>query len=308
MNKVNFNAFKNIHASEELIQKTLALPKTVEKPPAVLPRYRRSRTIAAAASIMLVVMAGVSVYFFFGNKKPPVAFVEKEVTSTTVPTENGTVSASEEASEPFASELTEATENTAQSKSVDRSAEEKSQQAIQSGPPQVMIEQPTTVIFVEKVNDDPVRPDQSATEQPDDISQTPVEKPTQMPVAKPTEKPESPIIEPIEQSTDAPQPTDAPHRTDLAPVGMMIPLSNYNDSDQIFCRLSNSEGRVLGSPDLFDESHRVYFTTGSGYLLLSYSLNAIDEPIPAGIYTMTFYDAEGNDFYVSSVYLSSGSR
>ena len=78
MNKVNFNAFKNIHASEELIQKALALPKTVEKEPvAVLPRYRAGQDQVAAASIMLVFMAGVSAYFF-SEIKPACSLCRKE--------------------------------------------------------------------------------------------------------------------------------------------------------------------------------------------------------------------------------------
>ena len=87
----------------------------------------------------------------------------------------------------------------------------------------------------------------------------------------------------------------------------MIPIGSYSGGDDIFCRLCSSSGRVMGSPDLFDDSHRVYFTTGGGYLLLSYPLSAVSEPLPADNYTLVFYDADGNDFYISTVYLSNDS-
>lgn len=306
MNKVNFDSFKRIHASEELIEKALAIPATAEKAPAVIPWYRQSRAFAAAASIVLVVLAGFSVYFLFGNKKPPVASVERAVDPTTAPSENVIVPTGEALTELIPTESVEPTASTGQGKSSDRLTATESTQTIVGGAPQVTVDQPEVVIPADESGTDPAPPDQNSMEQPADPSQPPVEPPIRQSVITPTVMPTYPI-EP-QEPTEAPQPTSVPQKNDLAPVGLMIPLSSYNGSEDIYCRLSNSEGRVLGSPDLFDESHRVYFTTGSGYLLLSYPLNAVNEPIPAGNYTMIFYDADGNDFYISSVYLSSGSR
>ena len=154
---------------------------------------------------------------------------------------------------------------------------------------------------------DPTLPAQRPTEQPSAVT------PTKSPIISQTEQPASPTAEPIIPQTDPiepieVEPTTGRPRSDLASVGLMIPIGSYSGSDEIFCRLSDSSGREIGSKDLFDESHRVYFTTGSGYLLLSYPLSVVDEPLPPGNYTMIFYDADGNDFYISTVYLSKGSR
>ncbi len=72
MRKVNFHTLDNLTVPPALIEKALAIPTSSENTPAVLPWYRRSRMIAAAASIVLVVLAGISVFFIFGNNKIPV--------------------------------------------------------------------------------------------------------------------------------------------------------------------------------------------------------------------------------------------
>ena len=60
----------------------------------------------------------------------------------------------------------------------------------------------------------------------------------------------------------------------------------------------------MGSDELYDDSHLVYYSDGSGYLFLSYLLKNVGEPLPPDNYTMVFYDMDGNDLCVCSAFLS----
>lgn len=119
MNEFNCNSLKNLPVPDALIQKALAIPESVEKAPAVLPWYRRTKVIAAAASFLLVVTLGFTAYFLFGNinknvlpvaPKPGTAVTpaaseaptehSASPINPTAPTENGTVAPTERGTVP----------------------------------------------------------------------------------------------------------------------------------------------------------------------------------------------------------------
>ena len=102
-----------------------------------------------------------------------------------------------------------------------------------------------------------------------------------------------------------PEPSEqtAPTRREIAMVGCCIPERNYTGDGAIYCRVQSSKGEQFGSEDLFDGSHLVTYTTGAGYLFLSYPLSSIGS-LPAGNYTFIFYDEQGRDFYLCSAYLN----
>lgn len=320
MNKVNFNAFKNIHASEEQIAKALAIPDSVKNAPVAVPWYRRSRMIGAAASVVLVMVVGITAYFLFGNKTPPVKPADPTYTASqpAMSSPSDVPDPTKAATLPSEKPATEPTVRRKPTQAHANATEVVRPDVAQGGVPIIYVIEPgddptqadqpqTENISEPKIVHDPTLPAQRPTELPSAVT------PTKSPIISQTELPASPTAEPIIPQTDPiepieVEPTTGRPRSDLASVGLMIPIGSYSGSDEIFCRLSDSSGREIGSKDLFDESHRVYFTTGSGYLLLSYPLSVVDEPLPPGNYTMIFYDADGNDFYISTVYLSKGSR
>lgn len=150
--------------------------------------------------------------------------------------------------------------------------------------------------------DDPPEAFMPPTERPAEQT-VPYVEPT-VPIAEPpTEEPIVPAIDPTEPN-DAPDPTAPPPEKEIVSVGYMVPISSYTGSEALYCRLYGSDGSLVGDENLYDESHRVYFTTGSGYLFLSYPLSAVVGPLPPDTYTIVFYDVDGNDFYFCSAFLN----
>ena len=282
MREFNCDGLKNLTVPDELIDKALSVPAAVSAAKATVLPLRR---MIAAAAVFFVGLVSVSVYFLFRNidTAPLVA-----------------------APAPRASE-----------------------QPTDESEPQT---EPLTDIPTEAVVTDPIEPDSSTP--PTGVPTVPTEAasiapplnfpavapiqpvptvPAVIPTAPPAEPPTTPAMQPSEEPTEPPDPPSPPEGTEpivpqtgkeIASVGYMVPLSSYTGSDDLYCRLYSSSGRLIGSDDLYDESRRVYFTTGSGYLFLSYPLSAIVDPLPPDNYTIVFYDADGNDFYICSAFLS----
>ena len=147
-------------------------------------------------------------------------------------------------------------------------------------------------------------------------------KPTQSPTdtaVKPTfPKPTSPkptqatVIGPTEVSYEDPSeaaaepPDDDPNHTDAPCAEGFIDVYAYVDagtiqqasaSDKVFCRLYDSEGRLLGSGNLYDISHRAtMYTSDSRGMTLGYYYAMTDAEISRDAddtFTYVFYTASG---------------
>ena len=286
MREYNCDSLQKLPVPDELTDKALAVPDMAE-PVKALPRRR---VLIAAAGFVLAATVGLSVYFLariIDSSPIPVA-----------PISSATSAASESLSPTGEAELTEPTDAPSE--------------AYVPTDPARPSEQPT-----EHTEADPAQPAEPVPQPPmSDPTAVPTVSPTAGPTPPPTDAPDitptdPPVIIPSEEPTDPPEPWEDPTEppTDLprdviTSVGYMIPVSSYSGSGDIYCRLYNSAGALMGSEDLFDDSHRVFYTTGSGYLMLSYPLSSVGVPLPADSYTLVFYDENGDDFYICSAFLS----
>ena len=286
MRDYNCKTLKGMEVPKELIDKALTIPTAIEsKKPQVTPIRR---TIAAAVVILVGAVSTVS-YFIIRN-----------INSETITAVPSPVSVESNRNEP------------------DPTAE-------YGNPTAEPSEEGTSIPTVTAPTAEPTAPPESMPAaatvpiqrlpEPSAPTQSPGTVPTELPVITPTDSALSPSDHPADQDavpspsdpTEPPDPTELiVPQTDkeLASVGYMVPISSYTGSDDLYCRLYSSSGRLIGGEDLYDESRRVYFTTGSGYLFLGYPLSSIVEPLPPDNYTIVFYDADGSDFYICSAFLS----
>ena len=290
MRDYNCDSLKKLPVPDELVEKALAIGET---PAVKQPRRYSARAFAAAAAVFVVV-ASVSLYFILGAKpalpvKDTTPVISQETvgksTPAVVPTERTTAAPTE--------------------KSIRSSEAAPTQPAATVSSEAAVI---TEITQNEAARRTPTTGNM-ANSHPDNPTEAPVFEPTAVPdLPEPTEEPTERQDDPPSPTEGMPEPTESqtlPNpKKELTPIGFMVPQSSYTGDGNIYCRLYNSSGSQVGSEDLYDESHRVYYTTGSGYLFLSYSLSGIDEPLPPDNYTLVFYDDNGNDFYICSAYLS----
>ena len=277
MREGHCDSLKNLSVPAESVQKALMIPAATPAPAPKKSIWSGMRIAAIAAAFLLVSALGIFSYFAFRNMGNTPIAVSPATENTSHPTEKMT--------DPTPTDPVDPTH-----------------------PPTVPTAPPVVLPSVVPTQP-PTRFDPPVSEnQPDPPAHT--ETPTQQAVipsenhSELSDDPTELTDEPIDPALD---PTEKPpHSSKEAPaaVGYMVPLSSYNGSGDIFCRMYNSSGRLVGSEDLFDDSHLVYSATASEYLLLSYPLGNIGEPLPGDNYTLVFYDENLNDFYVCSAFLS----
>ena len=276
MREYNCDGLKNMKVADALIEKALAVPAAVGAAKATVRPLRR---LVAAAAVFLVGVVSVSIYFFIRNidDAPLVAAPAAQTIASPM---DATVPPTDVPTEVIITAPTEPDATAAPTDAPTVSSEPPTAAPTQSEPADPEPPRPVETV-------PPVTPSVPVTEPPTD--------PPVIPTEEPTEPPEPPApTDPVVPQTNK----------EIASVGYMVPISSYTDSDDLYCRLYSSSGLLIGDDDLYNESHRVYFTTGSGYLFLSYPLGSLVEPLPPDHYTIVFYDADGSDFYICSAFLS----
>ena len=298
MRKVNFNTLNNLTVPPELIEKALAIPASSENTPAILPWYKRTRMIAAAASIVLVVLAGISVYFFFGNKNIPVRPSGSQ---------NGPIGANT-----TVSKETSSTESTG-SANTEPQSEHPTGTAVQSATinassatqPTVITPSgtPATESNNEHTDATELPSTKEATERStltEDATKEPDNQPTESPATQPTVTPTRPAIEiptapPWEEYSDSP----------VAPSQTIKPIRYYETSvyypnqkfrGSVYCLIRNYyTGELLGDPDPYDASHMAEYSLSGHRLTFRYDLTAHGIYVPSGntAYRCTFVNEEG---------------
>ena len=313
MNKVNFNAFQNIHASEEQLARVLAIPETAEKAPAALPWYRQTKMIAAAASIVLVTVMGFTVYFLFGNKNPIPIAENPTVTVTDSPTEyasDGTQS-SEMPTAPASSDGADGRQNASSAPT-----QPATQITTDSRGNIVIITTTTTT----RTTRDATEASIGATEAPTNVphqadstdaprptpTQKPVKNPTIAPTQRQTEKPsDSPHYDPTDPSMEI-EPTDEPLDPNVgsyteAPTDAVLTFSTTVKITELpyrhklYCRIYDRNKKiVLGDPDRYAESHRAEYTLSGNQLTVTYRPSEHGINVPPGEYAISFHDENGS--------------
>lgn len=298
MRKVNFHTLDNLTVPPALIEKALAIPASSENTPAILPWYRRSRMIAAAASIVLVVLAGISVYLVFGNNKIPV----KPSGTSDVPiaadttTSDGTHPADPTGSGAVEPHSERPTGTAAQSETIDASSAPQPTVITPGGTP-------ATESNNEHTDATELPSTKEATERStstEDATKEPDNQPTESPATQPTVTPTRPAIEiptapPWEEYSDSP----------VAPSQTIKPIRYYETSvyypnqkfrGSVYCLIRNYyTGELLGDPDPYDASHMAEYSLSGHRLTFRYDLTAHGIYVPSGntAYRCTFVNEEG---------------
>lgn len=260
MNKYNCDSLKNLPVPEELIEKALMVPESAEKTPAVLPWYRRTRMIAAAASVVLVTTLGFSAFFLFGNKKPPVKATYEAVEPTAFATDAPTEPDDDPATEP--TDIVEkATEPVA------KPSERATEAATRTSSDRSVTTVPTVPGDMSATNEDQTAaPEQpaptSAARQKSPKQSESTEKALPKPVIQPNEV--MPVI-PTEQALETTVPTVIPTDASHDPSPWVFLLAPTGDSGDPTAPTSVSSGSMFappiyahGSPDGLTGSGKVY--------------------------------------------------
>ena len=278
MREYNCGALKRLPVPEERVRKALAVPDTVSAERSARGRSsaKAFRGLTWAASLALVILIGYTVYFLSRNMSGRLTTPPYAVDSTTAVDAEGV----HDVTVPR-TEATGETVGGTESVTADASV------TVETLPDKTEASSvPTAEIIPTADSSQPTEEtERSVTEPPAESAAT-----------------EAPATEPDDDRDDDP-PEPVEKSDDLASVGYMIPLSSYGGGD-VYCRIYNSAGRLMGSDELYDDSHLVYYSDGSGYLFLSYLLKNVGEPLPPDNYTMVFYDMDGNDLCVCSAFLS----
>ena len=301
MTKPEFDFSKHIEVPDEWIERALAIPETCR------PRNRRSslngfavgRRVLAAASIVLVLTLGITVYFLFGNKNltPPVA---------TVPVSHSAATPSEAYDPTVSPDVTNA-DVTAAAPTTAPSDESAAPTApSQPGSTAVTPTDSPTDATVKAIQ----KPTQSAAQRP---TQKPTQRPTQPSTQPPAQRPtQTTVIGPTEVACEDPSEDNPPPSIETQAVETpcsdgFIDIYIYvadaihqsSANETVYCRVYDSAGRLLGSSNLYDISHRAkVYTSDSRGVCYGYYYAMTDDEISRAADSSCTYA-----FYTSSGYI-----
>ena len=308
MNNFNFNSLTNIKAPEKWIENALNIPSTVEKKKPLL-FFKHGRAIAAVACLMLVSVVSITIYLTQDRIIPPIDPNYNETEASVLANATDISSVQDETfnteqnekpentvvlpTQPY--ELIEPTESSSSSKPTQNSTEDSEK------PTQGPIVGPT-------LPNDPPEQTEPATEE--DIEP---EAPS-APPAKPTMPPQPPAIDPSEpiwvtptespteeEATDSPTLPNTPEASepevfDISFTGK-VDLSLVSNDSLVFCKVYDSNNRLIGDANEYSSQHQAYILGYSGgKAILTYSLP--DGLITQhGTYTYYFYNRYGEILY-----------
>lgn len=278
LSKPDLDFQKHVNVPEKWIENAIKIPQITPIKPKVMLFPRR---MIAAASIVLVVALSISTYFFFGNKEQlPVAPFAPTV-GTETPTEYGTAAPTK---------LPTESPSTIQSSTAPTTA------------PATQIATDSTTGIVTPATEntqeatEPVSPT-DAVRPPTVRSTTPAPKPTARPTQAPVVKPTKTQTEHV---TEAPQITEDIRTIDIRvsvePGSDMIEAAA--DSADIYCRVYDCAGNLLGDKNLYSGSHLADFSVeGGGWQNVNYIYSYTGEYDAANAvgnrFTYEFYTARG---------------
>lgn len=137
-----------------------------------------------------------------------------------------------------------------------------------------------------------------ATQAPTEQTTAPTTQPTEKPTVRPTEKPTE-------------NPTEKPTQPPTEITNVVFNGSHYVggwvsvDDVDVFCKVYNPDGVLMGSSDLFDEQHRAnYLGEENDYEYFSYNASDKGLSFRQGYYTFVFYGRNGTTLYTGTAYVS----
>ncbi len=298
MNEYNCNSLKNLPVPEDLVERALAIPDTVQNTPAVVPWYRKTQIWASVASIALVTLAGISVFFFFGNKKPPIA-KSQIVSDAVVPsehsvTEPATAPSTDAGSEAIGADATQPATHTNASTPAAVSESEKTEAARASDPTAVTPSQGST--------ETPAPSEHAAKPTTEKMTDPPTERPTEqiVPSTEPTDEPWEPT-DPTTEPTDEPSERLDP-TTEAPAFSAQIRATHKLFHGILYCRIYDRTAKVvLGDPDRFAASHMAELIDEGFYIRAIYHPSEHGIAILPGVYAVAFYNENGENLYTTYI-------
>lgn len=256
MSKPDFDFSKYFEVPDEWIESALNIPNAVNTRPKVLP----IRRYVAAASIVLVVALGISVFFLFGNKKP--IPVKPDNSGIAVQSASESVTASDiggaESTQPPSDAKTQPATGSRNDRGTIPTRSTQTTQAVTSTLPQTA-ESSSAPTYVSPA----AEPPQS------DPSDSPQYQPTQKPVTPAPPSPTQPKAAPTSSpATSAPvtvSPTEEQKKTGIIrmPSSAIEITVAADEETRLYCRVYDSQGRILGDSDPYGASHIVDIEAGS---------------------------------------------
>lgn len=285
MKDKNFNNLKNLKAPDTWIENAINIPQDKNQPKApIILKY--SRILAAVACLVLV--CTVSLVLFF-TRDTDILLVNPDYTQSTSSTDNN--ASSTQGNKNNHKDNKKPTDNNGGAPIEDESSSS---------------EKPTSK------NEEPTARPTQATQKPNKPTQKPPEtKPsedTEEPLDPPIEKPSEPAWEePSEEPTDQPiepsSPPEAPPGSISAVFSTFILKSEYTGGN-VYCKIIDSNGKLLGDSDLYSSQHR---SSVAGYTkdsyLLEYNASSKGVVTQPGYYTCYFYDGNGKVYNSYSTYV-----
>lgn len=299
MNKVNFNAFKDIKASGELIGRTIAAagakgtaPEPIPAKQAAVHRLSTARRLSIAAALVLAVGVGITLYFYVRNINSdpiPVAPVPTSDSSTENASAVPTGGASEPAYVPTAPTQAGAAAPT-QSGAV-KPTEPPSEAATVSGTS--VPAQPPAVKATEK----------------------PIVRPTVIPTGSPAEKPTAPPTRPDTQAATQAATEVTVIISDPTELEVLDPWEQSHpviirgwlteelrlNAKVVYCRIESCDGTPIGDSDLYSNEHKAAVIRA--YRYVDYDPVAKGVELDPGDWYCYFYDADGNVFCEGQVHV-----
>ena len=316
MNEFNFDSLKNIPVPEELIEKALAIPDSVEAAPQ--PRPVLKRRLMAAAGFVLVFAVSLSAYFLLGNISNSPIPVAPAHTEPADETEPATLPDAHWVYPP-----TSPTEELTEEPSADPG------QTDHFAPTEAASERPTvkpteksTVKPTEKSTVKPTeRPTVKPTQKP---TQRPTQKPTQSPTQKPTQKPtEPPVVDPTEPEwPPIEEPTEAPSEPHVSPTAFpdepgiparpdepepyiyFVPfrLDGREINGGLYCTFTDRNGNIIGAIDPYSPYNKAEYHIQDDRVYVSYERARVAD-LNAGYCYAKIYDRSGTVYLTQRVYL-----
>lgn len=283
MSEFNFDKLKGIDIPDSWVSGALEVPKTSQTPPII---KRFPKTLAFVAT--LVIVCSLSVTLFIFTQKDNI----QPTSNTTTPTSQTEANTTQE---PHNTESNEdPTNNSISSESSEPTLEPEETQVEKTESTQTQTEKPTSTQAQEETKKPTQIPSQKPTQKP---SQKPTQKPTLPP--NPTElplAPDSPSEPAIEEPSEV-------INTYYISVMAEFPKSLVTDSGKIYCKVSDSSGRLLGNQNLYANEHltELSFIPYACARYYPYRYNLITK---SGYYTFCFYNSDGVSVFNTTVYLT----
>jgi len=287
VNKLNFNNLKNIDVPDSWIENALSVPEKHKK----ISFLSFSRIVAAVACFVVVGSASLSVFLFLNNTpdvpvSPQLPLASSSIERATEPISSALKNTFSETEKSFVStEITEKTSLESTTVKNTEKAETHSVPTVVDPSQQHINSKPLPPMETEPVEQIPTY-DTAVTTLPTFPSAT--QGQTTAPATVPAT---------VHTSTQLPTNTTGNGWADIQSVGVCygeFPKSMF--SVNVYCRLYDSNGKLVGDSNLYSSQHNVHFIIESGdKIMVQYLLDKTDLNLPSGKYTYYFYNGNGID-------------